>query len=301
MQFDFLNDKLHFQRRNFVKIFAALRWVPIISIFGAHIAERKRLMDLNKEGYVQVALRVDDVQRWWDGEKGKNEFLGLHVQALYKNENLAVHPQPDLKSQDYIFQWKSGRLFKRSLNRLDLGKDIPEHRFQIRFSDIQSTDFIQKKKRPFSKIKQPNGYLKKKQFFKIYLEKNLSISLNDRCCNIALFKEFRRTMNISNKPLKHFGFLSITTTDNTVEQQLKSNIINHENLMHLELTTFDEYSRKKRSYQEVCTREMNEPSCCLYSLVVDFDQAGWDFVIAPKVYDAHMCSGECRLHYKATL
>lgn len=54
-------------------------------------------MDLNKEGYVQVALRVDDVQRWWDGEKGKNEFLGLHVQALYKNENLAVHPQPDLK------------------------------------------------------------------------------------------------------------------------------------------------------------------------------------------------------------
>lgn len=37
-------------------------------------------------------------------------------------------------------------------------------------------------------------------------------------------------MNISNKPLKHFGFLSITTTDNTVEQQLKSNIINHENV-----------------------------------------------------------------------
>lgn len=71
--------------------------------------------------------------------------------------------------------------------------------------------------------------------------------------------------------------------------------------MHLELTTFDEYSRKKRSYQEVCTREMIEPSCCLYSLVVDFDQAGWDFVIAPKVYDAHMCSGECRLHYVSSI
>ncbi|VDK27797.1 unnamed protein product [Gongylonema pulchrum] len=42
---------------------------------------------------------------------------------------------------------------------------------------------------------------------------------------------------------------------------------------------------------------MNEPSCCLYSLVVDFEAAGWDFVIAPKLYDAHMCSGECRLHH----
>lgn len=68
-------------------------------------------------------------------------------------------------------------------------------------------------------------------------------------------------------------------------------------MMYIELTTIEEWSRRKRSYQEVCTKEMNEPSCCLYSLVVDFEAAGWDFVIAPKLYDAHMCSGECRLHH----
>lgn len=72
-------------------------------------------------------------------------------------------------------------------------------------------------------------------------------------------------------------------------------------MMYLELTTVEEWGRRKRSYQEVCTKEMNEPSCCLYSLVVDFEAAGWDFVIAPKLYDAHMCSGECRLHHVGCL
>ncbi|MFH4981575.1 hypothetical protein AB6A40_008284 [Gnathostoma spinigerum] len=66
--------------------------------------------------------------------------------------------------------------------------------------------------------------------------------------------------------------------------------------MNLELTTVDEWGRSKREVQNVCTKEMNEPSCCLYSLVVDFEAAGWDFVLAPRVYDAHMCSGECRMN-----
>ncbi|VDK80154.1 unnamed protein product [Litomosoides sigmodontis] len=132
------------------------------STIGAALAERKRHVDLSKDGYIQIPIRVDDVQRWWSG----NDFLGLYVEAFYKGENLALYPQHDSK-----------------------------------------------------------------------------------------------------------------------------------NIMYLELTTIEEWGRRKRSYQEVCTKEMNEPSCCLYSLVVDFEAAGWDFVIAPKLYDAHMCSGECRLHH----
>ncbi|OZC06958.1 transforming growth factor beta like domain protein, partial [Onchocerca flexuosa] len=129
---------------------------------GAALAERKRHIDLSKDGYIQIPIRIDDVQRWWSS----NDFIGLYVEAFYKGENLALHSQHDSK-----------------------------------------------------------------------------------------------------------------------------------NMMYLELTTMEEWSRHKRSYQEVCTKEMNEPSCCLYSLVVDFEAAGWDFVIAPKLYDAHMCSGECHLHY----
>uniref|UniRef100_A0A0M3HVG2 TGF_BETA_2 domain-containing protein n=1 Tax=Ascaris lumbricoides TaxID=6252 RepID=A0A0M3HVG2_ASCLU len=146
-----------------------LNLCPYIRAFkyGADVAERKRHIDLGREAYVQIPLRIDDLQRWWDGEGPKNEFLGLYVEALYRGENLAVHPQQD--------------------------------------------------------------------------------------------------------PI---------------------------NLMYMELTSIDEWTRRKRSSTEMCTREMNEPSCCLYSLVVDFEAAGWDFVIAPKLYDAHMCSGECRLHHK---
>nr|AVV64049.1 Growth/differentiation factor 11 [Anisakis simplex] len=70
--------------------------------------------------------------------------------------------------------------------------------------------------------------------------------------------------------------------------------------MYMELTTVDEWTRRKRSSTEKCTREMNEPSCCLYSLQVNFERAGWDFIIAPKLYDAQMCSGECRLHHVST-
>uniref|UniRef100_A0A914ZV16 TGF-beta family profile domain-containing protein n=2 Tax=Parascaris univalens TaxID=6257 RepID=A0A914ZV16_PARUN len=134
--------------------------------YGADVAERKRHVDLGREAYVQIPLRIDDLQRWWDDEGPRNEFLGLYVEALYRGENLAVHPQQ-----------------------------------------------------------------------------------------------------------------------------------NPTNLMYMELTSIDEWTRRKRSSTEMCTREMNEPSCCLYSLVVDFEAAGWDFVIAPKLYDAHMCSGECRLHH----
>ncbi|VDK50712.1 unnamed protein product [Anisakis simplex] len=135
-------------------------------MFGADVAERKRHIDLAKEGYLQIPIPIDDLQRWWDADGSRNDFLGLYVEALYKGENLAVHPQQNTK-----------------------------------------------------------------------------------------------------------------------------------NLMYMELTTVDEWTRRKRSSTEKCTREMNEPSCCLYSLQVNFERAGWDFIIAPKLYDAQMCSGECRLHH----
>lgn len=61
---------------------------------GAALAERKRHMDLGKEGYVQIPIRVDDVRRWWNGD----DFMGLHVEAFYKGENLAIHPQQDSKN-----------------------------------------------------------------------------------------------------------------------------------------------------------------------------------------------------------
>jgi len=62
----------------------------------------------------------------------------------------------------------------------------------------------------------------------------------------------------------------------------------------LELETFDFRSgRNRRNSQNLCRVEANQTGCCLYDLVIDFEKVGWEFVIAPKRYNAYICNGEC--------
>ena len=42
-----------------------------------------------------------------------------------------------------------------------------------------------------------------------------------------------------------------------------------------------------------CDENSQETRCCRYPLTVDFEDFGWDWIIAPKKYDANYCSGEC--------
>lgn len=42
-----------------------------------------------------------------------------------------------------------------------------------------------------------------------------------------------------------------------------------------------------------CDEGSNERTCCRYPLVIDFEVFGWDYIIAPKKYDAHYCAGDC--------
>lgn len=52
--------------------------------------------------------------------------------------------------------------------------------------------------------------------------------------------------------------------------------------------------RSRRNTQpNVCRPGSNETKCCLYDLMIDFEKVGWDFVIAPKRYNAYICNGEC--------
>ena len=62
--------------------------------------------------------------------------------------------------------------------------------------------------------------------------------------------------------------------------------------MFLELEVIDENGRSKRA-PNICTAGSNETKCCLYDLMIDFEKVGWEFVIAPKRYNAYICSGEC--------
>lgn len=50
--------------------------------------------------------------------------------------------------------------------------------------------------------------------------------------------------------------------------------------------------RKKRMIGLNCNDSSNETRCCRYPLTVNFEEFGWDWIIAPKTYEANYCSGE---------
>ncbi|UXI23294.1 hypothetical protein NH340_JMT09237 [Sarcoptes scabiei] len=52
-------------------------------------------------------------------------------------------------------------------------------------------------------------------------------------------------------------------------------------------------SRRKRTIGLNCDDKSSEVRCCRYPLTVDFEEFGWDWIIAPKRYQANYCSGEC--------
>ncbi|XP_076159528.1 growth/differentiation factor 8-like [Alosa pseudoharengus] len=51
--------------------------------------------------------------------------------------------------------------------------------------------------------------------------------------------------------------------------------------------------RSKRDTGLDCDENSPESRCCRYPLTVDFEDFGWDWIIAPKRYKANYCSGEC--------
>ncbi|KAG4070249.1 hypothetical protein HA402_009812 [Bradysia odoriphaga] len=71
---------------------------------------------------------------------------------------------------------------------------------------------------------------------------------------------------------------------------------NSKNAPYIEIQT-KEIRRKRTKRQLDCAHAGGETRCCRYPLRVDFRQFGWDWVIAPDVYDAYYCAGDCPQGY----
>ncbi|XP_045614872.1 growth/differentiation factor 8 isoform X3 [Procambarus clarkii] len=53
-------------------------------------------------------------------------------------------------------------------------------------------------------------------------------------------------------------------------------------------------SKRNSGSNSLCSNSNNKESrCCRYPLVVNFVDLGWDFIVAPKVYEANFCNGKC--------
>ena len=61
----------------------------------------------------------------------------------------------------------------------------------------------------------------------------------------------------------------------------------------IEVKILDNPKRSRRDSGLNCDEESAETRCCRYPLTVDFEEFGWDWIIAPKRYRANYCSGEC--------
>lgn len=50
--------------------------------------------------------------------------------------------------------------------------------------------------------------------------------------------------------------------------------------------------------EATCSPDEPDPKCCRYPLEINFEAFGWDWVIAPKRYNAYYCAGTCPINYK---
>ncbi|CAH1789036.1 unnamed protein product [Owenia fusiformis] len=60
------------------------------------------------------------------------------------------------------------------------------------------------------------------------------------------------------------------------------------------------YRKKRMIHNRECSEYANSNHCCRHSLTVDFQAFQWDFVIAPKTYEAYFCTGDCPYQFMQT-
>ncbi|XP_066996088.2 growth/differentiation factor 8 [Anabrus simplex] len=90
--------------------------------------------------------------------------------------------------------------------------------------------------------------------------------------------------------------LTVHATDDQNKQLVVTDPNEEDGLLvpYVEVYTTDgRKHRTKRTIGLNCDETSDETRCCRYPLTVDFEEFGWDWIIAPKKYEANYCSGEC--------
>ncbi|XP_055312602.1 uncharacterized protein LOC129574537 [Sitodiplosis mosellana] len=73
---------------------------------------------------------------------------------------------------------------------------------------------------------------------------------------------------------------------------------NSKNRPYIEIQTRDmRKHRTKRHLPKDCRENERQSRCCRYPLRVDFRKFGWDWIIAPDIYEAYYCAGECPIGF----
>ncbi|CAH1797998.1 unnamed protein product [Owenia fusiformis] len=84
--------------------------------------------------------------------------------------------------------------------------------------------------------------------------------------------------------------LAITHPDKDEEKPLRP-------VIYMTVQRGIKYRKKRMNYNRDCSDFENSDNCCRESLIVDFSSFGWDWIVAPKMYNAYFCTGECPYNF----
>ncbi|XP_040152683.1 growth/differentiation factor 8-like, partial [Anopheles arabiensis] len=115
-------------------------------------------------------------------------------------------------------------------------------------------------------------------------------------CQIPKFNIFKRsTINRNRLPSKK---LSCPCSFKCIYTCVRSFSPANTQIPYIEIEFRDAPKKRiKRNLSLNCDENANETRCCRYPLTVDFEKFGWDWIIAPKRYEAWYCAGECMISF----
>ncbi|XP_043280903.1 growth/differentiation factor 8 [Venturia canescens] len=115
------------------------------------------------------------------------------------------------------------------------------------------------------------------------------------------FKHPRDNLGVALKIVDDQGSLNANTNNHRRNSWLVETNPGAEYAPYLEVQTQELDSRRgsriKRNVGLNCDIASQEKRCCRYKLTVDFEKFGWDWIIAPKKYDANYCTGDCPMAF----
>ncbi|XP_017853724.1 uncharacterized protein LOC108607426 isoform X2 [Drosophila busckii] len=104
---------------------------------------------------------------------------------------------------------------------------------------------------------------------------------------LPIAEAINKTQEIFIKGVETWMKPLIVMTDNASKNPLT---------VHIEIGSQKKHRRKRSVFMD-CTESDHDMRCCRYPLKVNFTSFGWHFVVAPTIFDAYFCSGDCRVGY----
>ena len=101
------------------------------------------------------------------------------------------------------------------------------------------------------------------------------------------------TKNWMRNPEENLGIVIRVKTNNNNEIRLDNSLVS-QTTPYIQLHVRDSVPW---TTDRICTEQSDptETSCCMWPLLVDFNEFGWDWVLFPRTYEANFCSGDCSL------